>query len=121
MNKIHIPLHSFVDLITNSSSEVFVTPTKKTKEVIYDLIGYYLKANGINTKPENAVDVMFTCLVWDDNQDKEITVCEGHELFNNSGQVGVNIIVLPGYENIKGYTFALQSLVDSMDAVEKYN
>jgi hypothetical protein len=41
-----IPVHSFVDLITNSSSEVFVTADRKTVECFTKLVDGILKAAG---------------------------------------------------------------------------
>ncbi len=38
MQKILVPIHSFVDLITNSSSELFVCDTKKSVEAVKEII-----------------------------------------------------------------------------------
>lgn len=35
---IKVPIHSFVDLITNSSSETFISATDKTVEAVYEII-----------------------------------------------------------------------------------
>lgn len=43
MKNIYIPIHSFVDLITNSSSEVFVSDTEKTVEALKEAVNAILK------------------------------------------------------------------------------
>ena len=53
--KIIIPIHSFVDLITNSSSEVFVSASEKTIGVVKNLVQVFLNQSG-NTK---TVDELF--------------------------------------------------------------
>jgi len=51
-----ISVHSFVDLITNSSSEVYVTANKKTVKVVKSIIELFLKNAGI----ERDVGELFT-------------------------------------------------------------
>jgi hypothetical protein len=46
MNPIYIPFHSVIDLITNSSSEIFVSATEKTLEVVKDIISNALVLGG---------------------------------------------------------------------------
>ncbi len=45
---IYIPIHSIVDLITNSSSELFVTSTNDTPAAATALINDFLKLSGSN-------------------------------------------------------------------------
>ena len=45
-NTLRIPLHSFVDLITNSSSEIFVSATDSTVTAIKKLVDSLLLAGG---------------------------------------------------------------------------
>jgi hypothetical protein len=40
------PLHSFVNLITNSSSEIFVEATKATKKSVQEIVDLLLKEGG---------------------------------------------------------------------------
>lgn len=44
--KVIIPVHSFVDLITNSSSETYVQATDKTVDTLKKLIDSLLKGTG---------------------------------------------------------------------------
>ncbi len=46
MKSIIIPVHSFVDLITNSSSEVYVMADEGTISAIKDIINHLLKIGG---------------------------------------------------------------------------
>jgi len=46
MNSISIPIHSFLDLITNSSSETYVTSDRQTVTSIKSIIDAVLKAGG---------------------------------------------------------------------------
>ena len=41
-----IPVHSFVDLITNSSTEIYIQATTKTVESVKEIINNLLKVNG---------------------------------------------------------------------------
>ena len=50
METIYIKVHSFVDLITNSSSEVFVTVTDKTLKVFEDIINSLIKLQNPESK-----------------------------------------------------------------------
>ena len=45
-NTLRIPLHSFVDLITNSSSEIFISATDSTVTAIKKLVDSLLLAGG---------------------------------------------------------------------------
>lgn len=46
MKSISIPIHSFVDLITNSSSETYVTATKKSVTTLKELVDSLLAGTG---------------------------------------------------------------------------
>ena len=45
--KIIIKIHSVIDIITNSSSEIFTIETAKTKEFLSDSINLFCKGNDI--------------------------------------------------------------------------
>ena len=55
-----IPLHSFVDLITNSSSELFIDATKESVKSAYQLVNAILKAAGSKDTAENLLDIRLT-------------------------------------------------------------
>ena len=47
MKTITFKIHSFIDLITNSSSETFIQCTDNTKNAIKDIVNHLLIANNI--------------------------------------------------------------------------
>lgn len=47
MKSIKFKLHSFVDLITNSSSETFIQCTSSTQDAIKEIVNHLLIANNI--------------------------------------------------------------------------
>ena len=55
MKNIYIPIHSFVDLITNSSSEVFVSDTESTVNALKEAVNAMLKL----TKSDKTCDDLF--------------------------------------------------------------
>lgn len=125
MNKVSIPLHSFVDLITNSSSEVFVEPTEKTKDVIYDIIDLLLKREGIDKKSRDIADVWLYVLsdVFNESTQRyeERQVYEGDVEYDASCKsVYLEVVVRPEYENIKKFTDLLSQLVGTVEGVSKY-
>lgn len=48
--KIEIKLHSLVDIITNSSSEIFTIETDKTKEFLAEAVNSFCKENDLGYK-----------------------------------------------------------------------
>jgi hypothetical protein len=48
--KFKIPFHSFVDVITNSSTEIYVAATQKTVSMFREIIDYTLAVAGSNKK-----------------------------------------------------------------------
>lgn len=59
MNKIKlvIPVHSFVDLITNSSSEIFTSATEATVQTVKDIIAGILKTAGSKKTADDLFNV----------------------------------------------------------------
>lgn len=55
--KITIPIHSFVSLITNSSSEIFVNASESTVNSIKEIINSLLALGGSNLKSDDLFDV----------------------------------------------------------------
>ena len=60
MDKIFIPVHSMVDVITNSSTELFVLDTNKSlktiKEILQEAIDLHNSSMGTNLKFEDVFD-----------------------------------------------------------------
>ena len=69
--KILIPIHSFVNLITNSSSELFVSATEATVKTIKEVLQAFLDAAECGLTVD---DVWTVKLVYEDydNNDKKV-------------------------------------------------
>lgn len=57
MNTLIIPIHSFVDLITNSSSQVFITANEKTVAAVRDMIDNLMKVAGSTKTSVDLFDI----------------------------------------------------------------
>jgi hypothetical protein len=58
-----------VDVITNSSTEIFVSNYKGTIEQVKSLINYILECSGSNKKADDLFE--FKCIDWRENIDEE--------------------------------------------------
>ena len=67
--KIVIPVHSFVDVITNSSSEIFVSATDRTIEVAKNIVNEVLSAGGSLAKCDDLfkVSLLYHVRYYDDD------------------------------------------------------
>lgn len=52
-----IPIHSFVDLITNSSTEIYIQATTKTVESVKEIINNLLKVNGSSYTADDLFEI----------------------------------------------------------------
>lgn len=69
MDEIRIPIHSIVDVITNSSTELYTFPNDNAVELTIDLINQIMKVFNIEG---DATDYFDICLVRDiDNEDED--------------------------------------------------
>lgn len=57
MNTLIIPIHSFIDVITNSSSETYVTCDKQTVTAIKNILKLFLENANIATPVDEIFDV----------------------------------------------------------------
>lgn len=67
MNSIKIYIHSFIDLITNSSSETFIQSTNQTVKSVKELIQVLLALGGDTT---SQVDDLFDIYLVSDQYDE---------------------------------------------------
>ena len=58
MKTLTIPVHSFIDVITNSSSEVFVTSDRKTIEAVKNVIDAILLIGGGKETSDDLFEVV---------------------------------------------------------------
>lgn len=68
---IKIPIHSFVDVITNSSSEIFVVADDNTKVLCKDLINNFLSMTGSDKKADDLFDIKLVCVLRCEETDHE--------------------------------------------------
>jgi len=63
MDKVIIPIHSFVDLITNSSSEIFVQADENTVKAIKKLVNDLLTVGGGQVTADDlfTFDIVYCC------------------------------------------------------------
>jgi len=59
MKQIIIPVHSFIDVITNSSTEIFVNVTNNTIQYAKDLINTILKESGSDKTADDLYEFSF--------------------------------------------------------------
>jgi hypothetical protein len=60
MHSITFPIHSFVDLITNSSSEIYVSATESTLTAVEAVINSILKSQGIDKTASQLFNIKLT-------------------------------------------------------------
>ena len=70
MEKIVFNVHSFNDIITNSSSEIFVNCNNKTIKAVKTLIDYFLEKGGSTKK----ADDLFVFKIVSDNVQDHLTL-----------------------------------------------
>lgn len=69
-----LPIHSFVDLITNSSSEVFMTATEKTVKTVKSLVDNILQAGGSTLKADDLFEFATIAEGYDDESGNEVSL-----------------------------------------------
>jgi len=69
-----IPFHSFIDVITNSSTEVYIKAHDKARETVIEVMDKILKQTGSDKKTEDIYDVKVVgAEVDEDDIDEENT------------------------------------------------
>jgi hypothetical protein len=116
MKSIVINFHSFVDLITNSSSETYITASDKTISAVKDIIKLFLEAANIATPVDELFDVKLVCTDYSDD-DKEIER-EGESEYRPSR---VKVSVKPGVTDFGDLVKVLNALNTAFSSQEYYN
>lgn len=70
MTTLRIPLHSFVDLITNSSSEIFISATNSTIIAIKKLVDALLLAGGSRFTSDEVFEITLEDHPYYDKEDQ---------------------------------------------------
>lgn len=126
MNSITLQIHSFVDLITNSSSEVFVSANDKTLGAIKKLVDNILAAAGSPLKADDLFE--FKALVEDDDSELvDIATPEGakywktHKNSEYSPTLSVKVTAKAAANEAKLAAKVLSSLNSLFDISERYS
>lgn len=118
----NIPFHSFVDLITNSSSEVYVDCDKRTVEIAYMILDEILKPIGVTGR--DAAEIKLTTYGWSEKNEKECDFFEDDPEFEDQSQYGdvyIKVIIKDEYKQFEPVCLLIEKLVKSVSAEEKYN
>lgn len=116
-SSIVLNIHSFVDLITNSSSETYITATNKTVTAIKNLIKLFLENANIATPVDELFDVKLVYTDYDDETEKEVER-EGTSEYHPSR---IRVTVKPGVKDFGELVKLLNKLNDAFTATEIYN
>jgi len=76
----HICVHSFVDLITNSSTEIFISATTHTVKAVKNLIDHLLGVGGSTLKADDLFE--FSRVV----EDREAYPSKWHDMESDEGK-----------------------------------
>jgi hypothetical protein len=118
MNKsVILHIHSFVDVITNSSSEVFVSASEKTIGVVKSIIQVFLNQAKITESVDELFDVK---LVYRDYRDDEEVDIEGESEYKPS-RVVITLKATQPSTDLVALTEALKKLNGSFSAIEYMN
>jgi hypothetical protein len=88
MKPLYIPIHSFVDVITNSSSEIYVTASRKTVTTVVAAIDAILKSGGSD---KTCKDLFVVTLGTVDGSYGEYKVVEVHAK-NSEGEEAAKLL-----------------------------
>jgi len=86
-----IKYHSFIDVITNSSTEVFIKATDKAEKTIMEILNKVLALSGSDKKAEDIFDIVATGFEVDvecdeiDEDEKENLIKIGDTYFQQPG------------------------------------
>ena len=71
MNSINLRVHSFIDIITNSSTEIYIEATQHTIDGIYKLIDALLQISKSDLKSTDLFDIVLFDKYASDSDDED--------------------------------------------------
>lgn len=93
-NKIVINLHSFVDLITNSSSEIFIDVGSKSVETIKELVNSLFKLGGSDLVFDDLFNIYTEVMDYNEYEYiKKSDITDDHRTENYEGYSESRIVV----------------------------
>ena len=120
-SSITLSIHSFVDLITNSSSETYITASDKTINVVKDIIKLFLENANVATPVDELFDVELVYTSEEYDKVKDMYVEEEREGTNECVPSRVKISVKPGVTDFGELVKVLNNLNGAFESVEFYN
>lgn len=128
MKSIKIKVHSFIDIITNSSTEIYVSATKNTIKSVYELLDRFLLEKG--SVYTNAADVFSVTTSYNyhniDNyyiEYEDYTIEEAQEYCKDNGEYSTDIIITvnKGYEEYQPIVDCINKMISTFEGTEVGN
>ena len=126
MNQLKLTVHSFIDLITNSSTEIYVSAHDKTIRAAKAMVNKVLAAAGAAQTADDLFDFALTVTVTNEKTWKESEVDvkspEGKEALENQEQPELHLLVTAKADSpdANAAAKALSELSELFNAEEKY-
>ena len=127
MTTLTIPIHSFVDLITNSSSEIYVAANASTVKAVKALVDNILAVGGSTLKADDLFDFKLNIAGYDDEGNETSLDAESDAgkayLRNSNSAVQVDLVVTVKQKSPEAKKAAktLSGLSGLFDISEQYN
>lgn len=121
-NKYTFPLHSFVDLITNSSTEIYIEASEKTIETLKELINNLLTMGGSKLTCDDLFTIEIDKHEFKDRYDEDYDVWNKADY--HDGYYDVSLLVKCKNENSevgKATAPVLSNLTDMFHMSSEYN
>lgn len=112
--KLLIPIHSFVDLITNSSTEIYVSATDQTVKAVNSLIQNMLSIADTSLKASDVFEVSLQAIVQDPKTYEETLtpISSADEAKDNKISRELSIVVKEPYTNNEAAKKVAKTLAD---------
>lgn len=126
INTFRLPLHSFVDLITNSSTEIYVSAHDKTISAAKAMVNKVLAAAGSDKIADDLFDFKLTVSSVDEETWEDVEYDakspEGKKVLKEDEQPQLNLVVTAKVDSpdAKEAAKALSKLTDLFVAEKKY-
>ena len=120
MQSLIIKIHSFIDVITNSSTEIFVQANDKTIKNVKDMVTAILGLGGSSLTFDDLFTVSLHNTTKEDYEDYE-DEDEDYERDESQDNIRLDVKPLVDSKNAKIASNILSSLSDLFEIEERYN
>ena len=114
--KLTIPIHSFVDLITNSSTEIYVEATESTVSAIKELVNSLLKAGGSTLTCDDLFTISLSKSREDLSEDENV-----EEYWDTPSTRSISVTVLNDSPHTKTAASILSNLTGMFNIEASYD